>query len=283
MRGEGGGAPSRWGRARAAAAGRAGRIAAAARQKARRATDRADRATGRRASTGFRAASGARGWRNRVRAARDAIGRTASGRPWVNRGFAAATAGAAALWGGGRRLGGWWRKRCEDNLNRYAPEPERQDRVPEQDAPRGDGEPGPGGAPETPNGRPDPRPENTSPHGGPNRGGSMAGLPMAAVAADMNAAAARYAPDDMWEVVRESKEWPDVPRYVALSVRSYAQRLEGDYPINQAVTDKLHELYQALAGCASIAEEIEPLLRKAHEADIDRKENARRGEEKWNV
>lgn len=112
----------------------------------------------------------------------------------------------------------------------------------------------------------------------------MTGLPMAAIAADMHAAAAKYAPEDMWQVLAEAREWPEVSRLVAMSVRAYAQRLEAEYPITQAATDKLGELYEYMAKAAAIAEEIEPTLRGEHQPDIDRKENPRGGREDfWNV
>jgi hypothetical protein len=112
----------------------------------------------------------------------------------------------------------------------------------------------------------------------------MSGLPAAQIAHDMAGAMSRYEPVDAWQVVAESRQWPDVPMQVAMSVKAYADRLEGArFPLNPAVIDKLREFFQALASARSIAEEIEPLLRRAHEDDIARRESPRGNESLWNI
>ncbi len=292
----------------AAAPGRLARMGAAIGRGARRTTAATgrwfDAKTGHRGSTAWSAARGATGFRARRQAARDAL-RTTTHRPFLNGIFtliAALFAGLGASVGRARQR---WHSKADAELNRVMPPEEKEEEHAhgaegERDAARerADREPPPWRSEDPTNGstandntdtpntndteNPTPDTNTTTPN--PAAGGnSMSGLPMSSVAADMNAAAARYAPEDMWDVVRESREWPEVTNQVALSVRSYAQKLEGDYPINQAVTDKLHELYQAIAQTGSIAQELEPLMRKAHADDIARKENARRGEEKWNV
>ncbi|MBB4931351.1 hypothetical protein F4561_002171 [Lipingzhangella halophila] len=296
-----------------APAGRLARIGAAFGRGARRARSATgrwfDANTGHRGSTAWRATRGASGFRARRQAARDALRARKNHRPL----FTALFAGGAALFAGlGAAVGrarARWHARADAEMNRVMPPEENVEHAHgsaegERDAAheRASREPSPwrrdqpttektdtDGSKTTPT---DNQPNATNPNGNqpnakpaptPAGGNSMSGLPMASVAADMNSAASRYAPEDMWAVVRESRQWPEVSNQVALSVRTYAQKLESDYPINQAVTDKLQELYTAIAQTGSIAQEIEPLLRKAHQDDIARKENARRGEEKWNV
>lgn len=112
----------------------------------------------------------------------------------------------------------------------------------------------------------------------------MAGLPAAQIAHDMAGAMSRYEPADAYQVVPESRHWEDVPTQVALAVKAYADRLEGArFPINEAINDKLREFAQAIAATRAIAEELEPLMRKAHAKDIERQETPRGDESKWNI
>ena len=121
----------------------------------------------------------------------------------------------------------------------------------------------------------------TSTHTG---GTSMSGLPASRIAHDMVSSMARYSPADAYEIVPEARQWTDVPTQVAMSVKAYADQLEGArFPINDAINDKLREFAQAIASTRSIAEELEPLMRKAHADDLARRENPRGDESKWNV
>jgi len=112
----------------------------------------------------------------------------------------------------------------------------------------------------------------------------MAGLPAAHIAADMAGAMARYEPADAYQVISESRQWTDVPTQVAMSVKSYTDRLEAArFPLNPAITDKLREFATAIAAARSVAEELEPLMRRAHEDDLARRESPRGDESKWNI
>ncbi len=111
----------------------------------------------------------------------------------------------------------------------------------------------------------------------------MSSFPLAATAAEMNAAAASYAPTDMWVVARELDQLNEVPAYVALAIRTYTQRLQAEYPINGAVVEAIHRLYQAQAQLVSLAEEIGPLFRRVHADDLKREEAPRTNEPLWNV
>lgn len=112
---------------------------------------------------------------------------------------------------------------------------------------------------------------------------TMSTFPLATVAAEMNAAAASHAPADMWVVARELDQLTEVPAYVALAIRTYTTRLQGEYPIDPAVVEAIHRLYQAQAQLVSVAEEIGPLFRRVHADDLKREEAPRTGEPLWNV
>ncbi|WP_343951233.1 hypothetical protein, partial [Nonomuraea longicatena] len=108
-------------------------------------------------------------------------------------------------------------------------------------------------------------------------------FPLAAVAAEMNAAAAAYAPTDMWVVARELDQMPEVAAYVALAIRTYTTRLQAEYPIDPAVVEAIHRMYQGQALLVSAAEEIGPLFRQVHAEDLRREEAPRTNEPLWNV
>ena len=108
-------------------------------------------------------------------------------------------------------------------------------------------------------------------------------FPLAVAAAEVNVAAASYAPADMWAVAADMRQLPDMFASVALALRTYTQRLEGAYAIDQTVVQQIGQLYQALTQVTRAAEEIEPLFRRVHAEDLKRGENPRVGEEGWNV
>lgn len=115
-------------------------------------------------------------------------------------------------------------------------------------------------------------------------GGTTMALPAASIAADMAAAMSRYEPADAYQIVPDSRQWVDVPTQVAMAVKAYTDRLEGArFPITPAINEKLREFATAIAQTRQIAEEIEPLMRRAHEDDLARRESPRGDESKWNI
>lgn len=110
-----------------------------------------------------------------------------------------------------------------------------------------------------------------------------AGFPIAVAAAEVNTAAAAYAPEDMWRIATDLRQLPDVFASIALAIRTYAQRLEGDYPIEPPVVDAIGELYTGLGAIAQVAQDIEPLFRTLHADDLKREEAPRTNEAAWNV
>ena len=112
---------------------------------------------------------------------------------------------------------------------------------------------------------------------------NMTAFPLAAGAAEMNAAAASHAPQSMLQVANELDQFGEVPTQVALAVRSYTMRLESDYPIHAAVVEKIQEYAIAEAQLKSIADEIGPLFRQVHAKDLERFEAPRTNEQAWDV
>lgn len=307
---------NRWG----GSSGPTTRPSGKARRAIRTARDWADDKTGRNASSAWKAASKEKGFRARSKAASRAVrkkggGRIVSGAVGV---ITAAFAGLASLFGKSKKKTATRGKHSADTpADRYArdgyklgdPVPgapgsyyaDPRDTRPGYVDPRGGGAyPGytttnydsnidprtweqrvaagdvPGFSPKTSS--------TTASTSTPTGGTTMAGLPAAQIAHDMASAMSRYEPADAWAVVAESKQWPDVSAQVAMSVKAYADRLEGArFPLNPAIVGKLQEYFQALAASRALAEEIEPLLQRAHAEDIAKRENPRGDESKWNV
>ncbi|GAA3165638.1 hypothetical protein GCM10010466_65510 [Planomonospora alba] len=115
------------------------------------------------------------------------------------------------------------------------------------------------------------------------RSPTMSANPLAAAAAEVNSVAAAHAPVDMFQVARELDQLHEVPANVALALRTYTQRLQGEYPINPAVVEAIHQLYAGMAQLVSVAEEIGPLFRQIHADDLRREEAPRTNEQLWNV
>jgi hypothetical protein len=112
---------------------------------------------------------------------------------------------------------------------------------------------------------------------------TMTAFPLAAGAAEMNAAAAAHAPQSMLQVANELDQFGEVPTQVALAVRTYTMRLESDYPIHPAVVEKIQEYAIAEAQMKSLADEIGPLFRQCHAKDLERFEAPRTNEQAWDV
>lgn len=112
---------------------------------------------------------------------------------------------------------------------------------------------------------------------------TMTAFPLAAGAAEMNAAAAAHAPQSMLQVANELDQFGEVPTQVALAVRTYTMRLESDYPIHAAVVEKTQEFAIAVAQLKALADEIGPLFRQVHAKDLERFEAPRTNEQAWDV
>ncbi|GII91154.1 hypothetical protein [Sinosporangium siamense] len=232
----------------------------------------ADRRTGRRLSTVWATVRKSRGFQRIGGAARRVWSR------WLARPTAAATAALTAWL---RR----WRRRPE-----AAPDPEQTDPREEptetDDVPKTDADTDDTSTGEPAGDKTDPAPLipiPADPRTRFRRTHAMTAFPLTQVAAEMNAAAAAHAPADMFQVARELDQMAEVPAYVALSIRTYTERLRSEYPIDPVVVDAIYQLYQAQALLTSLAEEIGPLFRKVHADDLRREEAPRTNEPLWNV
>lgn len=113
---------------------------------------------------------------------------------------------------------------------------------------------------------------------------SMSNNPLAAATAELNGAAAGHAPEDMWTVAREIDQIPEIPANVALALRTYTMRLQsGEYPIDPAVGEAMHQLYAGMAQLVSLAEEVVTVFRTVHAPDLARGEAPRTNEQMWDV
>ena len=277
---------SRWGGASGptSRSTRGGRI----RRSAARARDWADDKTGRRMSTGWKAARKEKGFKNRRRAAGQAV-RAAGGGGVI----AGAVGVIAAAFAGLANLFGWSSKdKKKTSAATEATEPTSAISSHPVYTWLADGTPFIYLIPKDLLASTDPlrfksdtrsSPTSTSTTT-PTGGTTMAGLPAAQMAADMEAAMARYEPADAWEVLRDAKQWPNVPDCVAGTVKNYADQLEASrFPLNEAIVDKLWDMHEALRAVHTAAEELYPLMQKAHAVDIARRDGSRGDESKWNV
>ncbi|WP_017602419.1 hypothetical protein [Nocardiopsis lucentensis] len=282
---------NRWGGASGSSTPKTGRLG----RTARRAAGWADARTGRRASTAWKAARGAGGFRSGRRAAREALRQRANHKP-IATGFVAFGAGVASMFSGWRdRARGWADQHMDTvdpNTRRGGPVPghpgayyaDPHDNRPGYVDREGLGSDHPGYTTGHYDTNVDPRTWEQRVSNTHTGGNTMPGLPAATTAAQMVADMSRYEPSDAYRVVAESRQWADVPGHVALSVKAYVDRLEAArFPINPAINSKLLEFARAIAAAKSVAEEIEPLMRKAHADDLARRENPRGDERKWNV
>lgn len=116
-----------------------------------------------------------------------------------------------------------------------------------------------------------------------NRRFHMSGSPLVIASAEMAAAAAGYAPENMWVVARDLDTLGEMPVNVATAVRVYTTRMEGEYPLHESVTEMLRQLHDGLAMLGALADEIAVQFRNVHAEDIKRDEAPRTNEQLWNV
>ena len=103
------------------------------------------------------------------------------------------------------------------------------------------------------------------------------------LAAEMSAAAAAYDPESMLDVERHLRALPDALSHVANATRVTVARAAEEWPIHGAVLELLAQVYQLQMQAAQAGAEVGPAFRRLHEADLNRHEQPRKGERKWNV
>lgn len=292
---------NRWGAARPADQP-TGRLGRAVRAAGRRAADWADDRTGRRASRAWRAARNQPGFRAAHRAARAKL----RGRRGLLSEVVALLA-AVASW-----LRSLWATRRDGDQAAETHNQQKQadggEQATPQASPGGAAAGTPGAVPPTTSGQPTAEPSPPGPTASrqspwePWRsyipppftptattatttgGARMSTFPLAEIAADMQGAAARYAPQDVWQVIADAEQLPHMIENVAKSLRIYTERLVTErFPLDQSVIDQLGEAYRALTAAVPLAEDVAPMIRKVHNHDVDRREAPRGDESLWNV
>ncbi|MFP8961086.1 hypothetical protein ACLIYP_11085, partial [Streptomyces nanhaiensis] len=105
-------------------------------------------------------------------------------------------------------------------------------------------------------------------------------------AAEMEEAARTYTPDGAMEILAMVENLPAALTSIANTFRILAERADEEFPLEKEVAAGFEDIYAALVGAMDKAEEMGPLFRRVHEADIARHEEPRNGteaEKGWNV
>ncbi|MCX5607894.1 hypothetical protein OHB39_09965 [Streptomyces sp. NBC_00047] len=106
------------------------------------------------------------------------------------------------------------------------------------------------------------------------------------LAAEMESAAQGYEPDGCMEILSMVEGLPEALASVANIMQILAERSDTEFPLEKEVADGFADIFGALNSATSVAEDLGPLFRKAHEQDIARHEDPRNGHEAekgWNV
>ncbi|MFD4117082.1 hypothetical protein ACFWSJ_26975 [Streptomyces niveus] len=114
----------------------------------------------------------------------------------------------------------------------------------------------------------------------------VSGFRFEEAAAEMENAARSYDPDGSMEILAMVEGLPEALRSVANTFQILAERSDSEFPLEKDVAYGFDGIFQALMNAVDAAEDLGPLFRQAHEADIARHEDPRNGpeaEKGWNV
>ncbi|MCD2466790.1 hypothetical protein MBT42_24960 [Streptomyces sp. MBT42] len=126
----------------------------------------------------------------------------------------------------------------------------------------------------------------TVPISGNSEGEIVSGFRFEEYAAEMEAAANSYEPEDAMEILAMVEGLPAALTSVANVMKILAERADSEFPLEKEVADGFSDIYGALMSAVAVAEDMGPLFRQAHEQDIARHEDPRNGpeaEKGWNV
>ncbi|MFG2834814.1 hypothetical protein ACGFYE_07480 [Streptomyces zaomyceticus] len=126
----------------------------------------------------------------------------------------------------------------------------------------------------------------TAPTSGNSEGEIVSGFRFEEYAAEMEAAANSYDPENAMEILAMVEGLPAALTSVANVMRILAERADSEFPLEKEVADGFSDIYGALMSAVAVAEDMGPLFRTAHEQDIARHEDPRNGpeaEKGWNV
>ncbi|MFI0762130.1 hypothetical protein ACH4PX_32595 [Streptomyces anulatus] len=120
----------------------------------------------------------------------------------------------------------------------------------------------------------------------PFEGEIVSGFRFEEYAAEMEAAAQQYDPENAMEILAMVEGLPAALASVANVMQILAERADFEFPLEKQVADGFNDIYGALMAAVAVAEDMGPLFRQAHEQDIARHEDPRNGveaEKGWNV
>ncbi|MEU9699427.1 hypothetical protein [Streptomyces sp. NPDC047981] len=119
-----------------------------------------------------------------------------------------------------------------------------------------------------------------------SEGENVSGFRFEEHAAEMEAAANSYDPENAMEILAMVEGLPAALTSVARVMQILAERADSEFPLEKEVADGFNDIYTALMSAVTVAEDMGPLFRTAHEQDIARHEDPRNGSEAekgWNV
>ncbi|MEV6259881.1 hypothetical protein AB0M42_03795 [Streptomyces sp. NPDC051784] len=120
----------------------------------------------------------------------------------------------------------------------------------------------------------------------PSEGENVSGFRFEEYAAEMEAAAGQYDPENAMEILAMVEGLPAALTSVANVMRVLAERADSEFPLEKEVADGFNDIFGAVMSAVAVAEDMGPLFRQSHEQDIARHEDPRNGSEAekgWNV
>ncbi|MFD9046440.1 hypothetical protein [Streptomyces zaomyceticus] len=126
----------------------------------------------------------------------------------------------------------------------------------------------------------------TAPTSENSEGEIVSGFRFEEYAAEMEAAANSYEPENAMEILAMVEGLPAALTSVANVMKILAERADSEFPLEKEVADGFSDIYGALMSAVAVAEDMGPQFRTAHEQDIARHEDPRNGpeaEKGWNV
>ncbi|MFF0429643.1 hypothetical protein ACFYUJ_35365 [Streptomyces sp. NPDC004520] len=119
-----------------------------------------------------------------------------------------------------------------------------------------------------------------------SEGENVSGFRFEEHAAEMEAAATSYDPENAMEILAMVEGLPAALTSVANVMKILAERADSEFPLEKEIADGFNDIFGALMSAVAVAEDMGPLFRTAHEQDIARHEDPRNGpeaEKGWNV
>ncbi|MEU3119450.1 hypothetical protein ABZ696_04205 [Streptomyces albidoflavus] len=134
--------------------------------------------------------------------------------------------------------------------------------------------------------RPEPLVAGPAPAGTGDTVSSTSGWKFEEAAAEMEAAAQAYQPDDCMEILAMVQGLPQALTSISNVMKILAERSDSEFPLEKEVADQFADLHGSLMGTVAVADDMENVFRTAHASDIARFEDPRNGyeaEKGWNI